>query len=72
MSNTYPHRRVDVLPPEVLDRSLTPPDHCVMHRYPDGTFGWRFNPQLRRSIDDWARAQNIALSELAKNWEVAP
>ena len=37
-------------------RVLEPPPDCVMHRYPDGTWGWRRNPSLRKKIDEWKAA----------------
>jgi hypothetical protein len=48
------------LPPEVIERSLIPPEDHVMHRYEDGTYGWKFNPVRFRRLHEWRKARQIA------------
>jgi hypothetical protein len=54
-----------ILPQEVIDRSIVPPDHCVMYRYPNGLFGWRFDPELRRTLDALSAANQKDVAEMA-------
>jgi hypothetical protein len=60
MSNSLPHGH-PVLSLEVIERSLTAPENCVMHHYRDGKWGWRFDPikfrRLRREARRRAEAK---------------
>jgi hypothetical protein len=46
----------DELDEAALARAVEPPPDCVMYLYPDGSWGWRADPAMRRKIDEWKAA----------------
>lgn len=56
---------VTLLDEEAMRRAIEPPPWCVMHRYPDGMYGWRYNPEMRKSIDEWVALSRSLVSSSA-------
>jgi hypothetical protein len=54
-----------LLSPEVIERSLSPPENCVMHQYPDGNWGWQFDPVKFRRLRK-ARKQSVGLDQRSR------
>jgi hypothetical protein len=51
------------LSPEAIEQSLRAPENCVMHQYPDGQWGWRFDPVKFHRLQRMRKAMQLTIEE---------